>query len=149
MQRIQGLMQARLGLYFRLLAASALSVLAVLAESVRPLFAWNPQASVAQTATRRPGPGQPTRLSLDPARPLQLEPASPPFLTEPRRANAGCADQLAGFGACRAPITAPAVTAARPASESSDSGSPSTGTAARADSPGTTAIIKATGCAPI
>jgi hypothetical protein len=64
LQRIEGLMLARLGLYFRLLAASALSVLAVLAESVRPLFAWNPQASVAQTATRRPGPGLPTRLSL-------------------------------------------------------------------------------------
>jgi hypothetical protein len=63
-QRIQGLMQARLGLYFRLLAASVLSVLNVLAESVRPLFAWNPQASVAQTATRRLGPGLPTRLSL-------------------------------------------------------------------------------------
>ena len=43
-QRIQGLMQARLGLYFRLLAASVLSVLNVLAESVRPLFAWNPPA---------------------------------------------------------------------------------------------------------
>jgi hypothetical protein len=63
-QRIQGLMQARIGLYFRLLAASGLSALAVLAESVRPLFAWNPQASVAQTATRRPGPGLLTRLSL-------------------------------------------------------------------------------------
>lgn len=64
MQRIQGLMLARLGLYFRLLAASGLSALAVLAESVRPLFAWDPQAPAAQTATGRPRPNLPTRLSL-------------------------------------------------------------------------------------
>lgn len=64
MQRIEGLMLARLGLYFRLLAASGLCALNALAESVRPLFSWNPQAPVAQTATRRPGTGLPTRLSL-------------------------------------------------------------------------------------
>lgn len=60
MQRLQGLMLARLGLYFRLLAGSLLSSIAVLAESVRPLFTWNPQAPVAA----RQGPGLPTRLSL-------------------------------------------------------------------------------------
>ncbi len=60
MQRIQGLMLARLGLYFRLMAASALSAVAALGESVRPLFSWNPQA---RTAARQ-GPGVLTRLSL-------------------------------------------------------------------------------------
>ena len=63
-QRIEGLMLARLGLYFRLLAASGLCALNALAELVRPLFSWNPQAPAAQTATVRPGPGLPTRLSL-------------------------------------------------------------------------------------
>lgn len=64
MQRIEGLMLARLGLYFRLLAASGLSVLAALGESVRPLFSWNPQEPVAQTGARRPAPSLLTRLSL-------------------------------------------------------------------------------------
>lgn len=60
MQRIQGLMLARLGLYFRLLAASALSAVDALGESVRPLFSWNPQVPAAA----RQGPGLLTRLSL-------------------------------------------------------------------------------------
>jgi hypothetical protein len=64
MQRIEGLMLARIRLYFRLLAASGLSAMAALAESVRPLFSWNPQAAEMQTAARRPGPGLLTRLSL-------------------------------------------------------------------------------------
>lgn len=60
MQRIQDLMLARLGLYFRLLAASGLHAIATLAESVRPLFSWNPQAS----ARPAKGPGLLTRMSL-------------------------------------------------------------------------------------
>ena len=64
MQRIEGLMLARLGLYFRLLSGSILSSVATLAESVRPLFSWNPQAAAMPTATRRQGPGLLTRLSL-------------------------------------------------------------------------------------
>ena len=64
MQRIQGLMLARLGLYFRLLAASGLAVMAALAESVRPLFSWNPQADAVRTATKRQGSHLLTRLSL-------------------------------------------------------------------------------------
>ena len=60
MQRIEGLMLARLGLYFRLLAASGLCALNALAESVRPLFSWNPQAPAAA----RRGRGPLTRLSL-------------------------------------------------------------------------------------
>jgi hypothetical protein len=60
MQRIEGLMLARLGLYFRLLGGSILSAANVLTESVRPLFSWNPQAP----ATPRQGPGLLTRLSL-------------------------------------------------------------------------------------
>lgn len=60
LQRIQGLMLDRFGLYFRLLAASGLGALAMLAESVRPLFSWNPQTA-AQPAS---GPGLPTRISL-------------------------------------------------------------------------------------
>lgn len=64
MQRIQGLMLARLGLYFRLFAASSLSAMAALGESVRPLFSWNPQADTVRTATRHQGPQLLTRLSL-------------------------------------------------------------------------------------
>jgi hypothetical protein len=64
MQRIEGLLLARLSLYFRLLAASGLSAMAALAESVRPLFSWNPQAAAMRTATHRQGPGLLTRLSL-------------------------------------------------------------------------------------
>ncbi len=60
MQRIQGLMLARLGLYFRLLSASGLAALAALTESVRPLFSWNPQAAARPAM----GPGLLTRLSL-------------------------------------------------------------------------------------
>jgi hypothetical protein len=50
MQRIEGLMLARLGLYFSLLSGSLISAVAVLAESVRPLFSWNPQAPAAARA---------------------------------------------------------------------------------------------------
>ena len=53
MQRIEGLMLARLGLVFRLLTGSILSAGAVLAESVRPLFSWNPQAA-ARRRKRHP-----------------------------------------------------------------------------------------------
>ena len=60
MQRIEGLMLARLGLYFSLFSGSLMSAVAVLAESVRPLFSWNPQAPAAA----RQGPGLLTRLSL-------------------------------------------------------------------------------------
>ena len=60
MQRIEGLMLARLGLYFRLLAGSILSAVAVLTESVRPLFSWNPQTAASPVK----GPSLLTRLSL-------------------------------------------------------------------------------------
>ncbi|MCX7148049.1 MAG: hypothetical protein NTY05_01375 [Rhodocyclales bacterium] len=43
LQRIEGLIAARLGLYGRLLAATALSALAAIGESLRPLFSWNPK----------------------------------------------------------------------------------------------------------
>lgn len=44
LQRIEGLIAARVALYGRLLAGSALSALAALGESLRPLFSWNPKA---------------------------------------------------------------------------------------------------------
>ena len=43
-RRIQGLVSARLGLYGRLLGATALSGLAAVSKRLRPLFSWNPQA---------------------------------------------------------------------------------------------------------
>ena len=64
LQRIEGLMLARLGLYFRLLAGSGLAAMNALGESVRPLFSWNPQEPVTQAGASRPAPGLLTRLSL-------------------------------------------------------------------------------------
>jgi hypothetical protein len=59
MQRINGLISARMALYGRLMAASMLSGLATLAEILLPLFSWNPQTASAP----RPGPGLLNRLS--------------------------------------------------------------------------------------
>ncbi len=59
MQRINGLISARLALYGRLMAASALAGLTALAEVLLPLFSWNPQAA----STTRSGPGLLNRLS--------------------------------------------------------------------------------------
>jgi len=50
MQRIQGLIAERLRVYGRLLGATLLSGLAAVADSLRPLFSWNPQARGARTA---------------------------------------------------------------------------------------------------
>lgn len=44
MQRINGLISARLSAYGELLAATLVSGLALVARSVRSLFSWNPQA---------------------------------------------------------------------------------------------------------
>ena len=56
MQRIQGLVSTRLGLYARLLGATGLSGLVAVGEILRPLFSWNPQerASGAEAASRSP-----------------------------------------------------------------------------------------------
>lgn len=43
MQRIRGLVSARLNLYGQLLGATARSGLAAVGKTVRPLFSWNPQ----------------------------------------------------------------------------------------------------------
>ena len=43
MRHINGLIAARLQLYGRLLGATALSALAAIADSLRPLFSWNPR----------------------------------------------------------------------------------------------------------
>ena len=59
MQRINGLIGERLALYGQLMAASALTGLKAIAEVLRPLFSWNPQATTAPL----PGPGLLTRLS--------------------------------------------------------------------------------------
>lgn len=62
LQRIQGVMWARMAVYFRLLATSGKSALAVISESVRPLFSWNPQD--AAPGYRAGSPSLLTRASL-------------------------------------------------------------------------------------
>jgi hypothetical protein len=57
MQRIQGLMTRRIGLYFRLLAGSATDA----GNSLQPLFSWNPQDAAPRRVT---GPSPLTRASL-------------------------------------------------------------------------------------
>lgn len=44
MQRLQGLIAARLRLYGQLLAATALTGLAAVGSGLRLVFSWNPQA---------------------------------------------------------------------------------------------------------
>ena len=63
MQRISGLISARLVQYGQLLAATGKTGLAALASILRPLFAWNPQAPVSHQSTAA-GPSVLTRLSL-------------------------------------------------------------------------------------
>ncbi len=58
MQRVQGLMAKRLGLYFRLLAGSAADA----GNALQPLFSWNPQDARAQRQTN--GHALLTRASL-------------------------------------------------------------------------------------
>jgi hypothetical protein len=48
-QRLQGLFGERLRLYALLLGNSLLSLLEVVAETLRPLFSWNPQAQQAKS----------------------------------------------------------------------------------------------------
>lgn len=43
-QRIQGLVSARLGAYANLLSTKVLSGLTVAGRKLRPLFSWNPHA---------------------------------------------------------------------------------------------------------
>ncbi len=57
MRRIQGLMTQQLGLYFRLLAGSAVDA----GNALQPLFSWNPQNA---SPRRKPGPSLLTRASL-------------------------------------------------------------------------------------
>jgi hypothetical protein len=75
MQRIQGLMAKRLGLYFRLLGGSAADA----GNALQPLFSWNPQDVSTASPGNRPRPCRPRQRTA--ALPLQLEPASPPFLS--------------------------------------------------------------------
>lgn len=44
MQRIQGLVSARLRVYVGLIASTALSLIRVAGKALRPLFSWNPQS---------------------------------------------------------------------------------------------------------
>ena len=48
MRRIQGLMTQRLGLYFRLLAGSAVDA----GNALQPLFSWNPQDASPRRESR-------------------------------------------------------------------------------------------------
>jgi hypothetical protein len=52
MQRINGLISARLALYGQLMVATALTGLTALAEILQPLFSWNPQAASAPSRGR-------------------------------------------------------------------------------------------------
>lgn len=63
MQRIRGLVSARLRLYGRLLGATALSGLIAIGESVRPLLSWNPQERASRTDAGVQSQGLPTRLN--------------------------------------------------------------------------------------
>ena len=63
MQRIQGLVLARLRLAARLLGATALSGLVAASEILRPLFSWNPQERAAVTEAGSQSPALLTRLS--------------------------------------------------------------------------------------
>lgn len=63
MQRIRGLVSARLRLYGRLLGATALSGLIAIGESVRPLLSWNPQERASRTDAGVQSQGLLTRLS--------------------------------------------------------------------------------------
>jgi hypothetical protein len=44
LQRIEGIISARLGVYAHLLAASAAAGVHAVGKALRPLFSWNPQA---------------------------------------------------------------------------------------------------------
>jgi hypothetical protein len=63
MQRISGLISARLVQYGQLLAATGKTALGAVASMLRPLFAWNPQAPVSHPSTAA-GPSVLTRLSV-------------------------------------------------------------------------------------
>ena len=62
-QRIHGLVAARMGLYGRLMAATALSGLAAIGETLRPLFSWTPTPGSAQGAPKPRGPSLLVRLN--------------------------------------------------------------------------------------
>lgn len=57
-QRLQGLFAERLRLYALLLGNSTLSLLSLVAESLRPAFSWNPQQPSGKT-----GPALGARLN--------------------------------------------------------------------------------------
>ena len=63
MQRVQGLIGARLGLYVRLLSATALSGSRAVSEFLRPLLSWNPQERGSSTESGSQGPALLTRLN--------------------------------------------------------------------------------------
>jgi len=63
MQRIGGLMSARMGLYARLLGATALLALIAAGEGLRLLFSWNPQASAHRAMAGHRSPAMLTRLN--------------------------------------------------------------------------------------
>jgi hypothetical protein len=63
MQRVQGLVSARLALYARLLGATALSGLMAVSESLRPLFSWNPQERASDAVAGNPDPAVLPRLN--------------------------------------------------------------------------------------
>lgn len=63
MQRVSGLVSARLRLYGQLIGASALSGLIAVGEILRPLLSWNPQDKTSRPDAKVRSPGLPTRLS--------------------------------------------------------------------------------------
>ena len=63
MQRVQGLVSARLRSHARLLGATALSGLVAVSEILRPLFSWNPQERASGAEAGSQSPALLTRLS--------------------------------------------------------------------------------------
>jgi len=62
-RRVEGLFAERMVLLGRLLAATAFSAALSVAEMLRPMFSWNPQAAPAQTAAAKPRVALRTRLN--------------------------------------------------------------------------------------
>ncbi len=63
MQRIHGLVSARLRLYGQLLVATALPGLVAVSEALRLLFSWNPQERTCVAADGSQSPALLTRLN--------------------------------------------------------------------------------------
>jgi hypothetical protein len=64
-QHVQGLVSQRMGLYGKLLRASAVAGLMALGEVLRRLFSWNPRAQAYPTTVIVAAPGKSVLERLD------------------------------------------------------------------------------------